>query len=427
MKRMGLSKRTGLILSLLAATACCTLSCGDKPERLDLSPKQWREDLKYLARTLPARHASAYHFTSKEPFNVAVADLDRQIEHLTGDAVWTGMGIIVALVGDAHTYLQAPRDNASFPIHFVKFGNKYRVDAASQELSRLLGARVVKVGDTPVEHAGELLLQMLAQDENPPLAETFLGEGLTKGAKLHGLGIIADRNTAQYTLLGDDGKEFTVQVHARPAGQPDSELIQASKEQPLSRRRRGESFWCTYLTESKTVYCNVRLMRDLKKPGRQMLELIEQSKPEKLVIDLRQNPGGDYHEGLKYLVHPVSEIPGINKKGHLFVLVGANTFSAAMSNATHFRYQTEAILVGGTIGEKPNSYQESNSFTLPNSHLTVHYSSEFYKFVETSENVVKPDKEIEFTWEDYMAGRDPALEWALNYDGGNSTDGNTAR
>jgi hypothetical protein len=426
MKRMTLSKRTGLILSLLIATICCTLSCRDKPERLDLSTEQWREDLKYLAHTLPARHANAYHFTSKERFNAAVADLDRQIEHLNSDAMWAGMGKIVALVGDAHTYLQAPQDNASFPIDFAKFGNSYRVEAASQELSRLLGARVVKVGDTPVEHAGELLFQMLAQDENPPLAEAFLEEGLTIGAKLHGLGILPDRNTAQYTLVGDDGKEFTVRVHAQPAGRPDSELIHASKKQPLSRQRRGESFWCTYVTDSKAVYCNVRLMRDLKKPGRQMLELIEQSKPNKLVIDLRQNPGGDYHEGLKYLVHPVREIPGINRKGHLFVLVGANTFSAAMSNATHFRYQTEAILVGGTIGEKPNSYQESNSFTLPNSHLTVHYSSEFYKFVETGENAVKPDKEIEFTWEDYMAGRDPALEWALNYDVGNS-NGNGAK
>jgi hypothetical protein len=413
-----LSRRAGLILSLLIATTCCTLGCGDKPETLDLSAEQWREDLKYLARTLPARHASAYHFTPKDRFDAAVADLDRQIGHLNSDAVWTGIGKIVALVGDAHTYLQAPQDNASFPMEFAKFGNTYRVHAASRELRPLLGARVIKVGDTPVEHANELLFQMLAQDENPPLAERFLEEGLTTGAKLHGLGIIPDRNTAQYTLVGDDGMEFTAQVHARPAGQPGSDLIQASKEQPLSRQRRGESFWCTYLVSPKTVYCNVRLIRDLKKPGRQMLELIEQSKAEKLVIDLRQNPGGDFHEGLNYLVHPVREIPSINKKGHLFVLVGANTFSAAMSNATHFRYQTEAILVGGTIGEKPNSYQESNSFTLPNSRLTVHYSSEFYKFVETGENAVKPDKEIEFTWEDYMAGRDPALEWALNYESG---------
>jgi hypothetical protein len=70
MKIMTLSKRTGLILSLLIATTCCTLGCGDKPERLDLSAEQWREDLKYLAHTLPARHAN------------------RQIEHLNRDAMW---------------------------------------------------------------------------------------------------------------------------------------------------------------------------------------------------------------------------------------------------------------------------------------------------------------------------------------------------
>jgi Peptidase family S41 len=312
---MSLSKRAGLILSLLIATTCCTLGCGDKPERLDLSAEQWREDLKYLARTLPARHASAFHFTPKERFNAAVTDLDREIEHLNGDAVWTGMGKIVALVGDAHTYLQVPQDNASFPVDLAKFGNTYRVEAASQELSRLLGARVIKVGDSSVEHTAELLLQMLAQDENPPLSERFLEEGLTTGAKLHGLGIIPDRDTARYTLVGDDGKEFTAQVQARAASQSGNELIQASKEQPLSRQRKGESFWCTYLMSSKTVYCNVRLIRDLKKPGRQMLKLIEQNNTEKLVIDLRQNPGGDFHEGLKYLVHPVREIPSINKKG----------------------------------------------------------------------------------------------------------------
>jgi Peptidase family S41 len=93
-----------------------------------------------------------------------------------------------------------------------------------------------------------------------------------------------------------------------------------------------------------------------------MLKLVEQSKPDKLVIDLRQNSGGDYNEGLKYLVHPIRDLAAIDKKGHLFVLVGANTFSAAMSNATQFRYQTEAILVGRAIGEKPNSYQEPRSF-----------------------------------------------------------------
>ena len=115
------------------------------------------------------------------------------------------------------------------------------------------------------------------------------------------------------------------------------------------------------------------------------------------------------------MAHPIRDMPTINKKGHLFVLIGANTFSAAMSNATHFRYQTKAILVGRSIGEKPNSYQEPRSFILPNSHLTVRYSTKFYKFIESGENIVRPDKEIEYTWEDYMGGNDPALEWVLHY------------
>src|SRR5215471_7748829 len=41
--------------------------------------------------------------------------------------------------------------------------------------------------------------------------------------------------------------------------------------------------------------------------------------------------------------------------------------SAAMSNAAQYRQQTEAMLVSETIGEKPNSYQESEHMMLPHS------------------------------------------------------------
>lgn len=415
---MNIAKEAGVILALVAALSgagICASGCGDKQENLNLSVQQWREDLKYLARTLPAKHANAFHCTSKERFEASVVDLDRQLTNLNSDEIWTGMARIVALVGDAHTHLQTPRDSANFPIDVIKIGDVYRVDAVAPEFKNALGARIVKVGDSPVARAGELLYQMFSQDENPSLADAFISDGLTIGGELHGMGIIADRNVVEYTLVGDDGKEFTIQVHAQAPGQPARDLIQAAKEQPLSRQRPSEPFWCAYLANRATVYCNVRSMRNLRKPAEQMVKLIKQTKPEKLVVDLRQNSGGDYNEGLKYLVHPIRDMPPINKKGHLFVLIGANTFSAAMSNATHFRYQTEAILVGRTIGERPNSYQEPRSFILPNSHLTVRYSTKFYKFIESGENAVRPDKEIEYTWDDYVEGCDPTLEWVLRY------------
>lgn len=414
---MRLRPRHFLVVGLIATLANAAFTCRAfvaPDENLALSPAQWREDLRYLARTLPEKHASAFHFTPKPKFEAAVADLDRQLDHLDPDAAWVGMSKIVALVGDAHTYLQSPKDRANFPIAFARFGSDYRVVAVAAGMEKALGARVIKVQDLPVSQVAEILYQSFSQDESSELSEKYLADSLSIGAQLHGAGIISDRSSVQYMIAGDGG-EFTIQVRAMPAGQSTGALVLAAKQRPPSRQHPEERFWCDYSAESKAVFCNVRAMRDLKDPSRVMLALISKSHPDKLVIDLRQNFGGDFNEGLKYLVEPVRDLPAINRKGHLFVLIGPNTFSAAMSNATHFRYRTAAILVGRTIGEKPNSYQEPRSFVLPNSHLTVRYSTKFYKFVESGENVVRPDHEVVTTWEDYMAGRDSALEWALHY------------
>jgi hypothetical protein len=95
------------------------------------------------------------------------------------------------------------------------------------------------------------------------------------------------------------------------------------------------------------------------------------------------------------------------------VLIGPRTFSAAMNNAAQFQDETNAILVGQTIGEKPNSYQEPRQFRLPNSHLIVRASTLYYEFRKHGENAVRPTREIIPSWADVKAGRDPAMEWVL--------------
>jgi hypothetical protein len=123
-------------------------------------------------------------------------------------------------------------------------------------------------------------------------------------------------------------------------------------------------------------------------------------------IDLRQNPGGDYFEGLHHLIEPIAKNPSLNCKGHLFVLIGPLTSSAAMVNAVQFHTQTNAILVGEPIGPKPTSYAERRQMELPNSHLVVSYSAKYYEFAYSSKNVARPDQEIrprgQFTRRDTM-------------------------
>ncbi len=86
-----------------------------------------------------------------------------------------------------------------------------------------------------------------------------------------------------------------------------------------------------------------------------------------------------------------------------------------MNNAIDFKNDAKATLVGLPIGEKPNSYQENDEMTLPESKLVVSYSTRFYKFLpDGAPPIVSPDVTIEPRWEDYVAGRDAALEWALS-------------
>jgi hypothetical protein len=214
--------------------------------------------------------------------------------------------------------------------------------------------------------------------------------------------------------MDDAGREFAIEVRTHEPG-ASTTSIRPYRNPLLYRENPESSFWCRYLPDGATLYCNVRAMRNLYGVSKDVVNLPTEKHPDKLAIDLWQNGGGDYTVGKRYLVDPVRQLADINRKGHLFVLVGAVTFSAAMVNAAQFRAETNAILVGQTVGEKPASYQEPRNMCLPNSHLTMRYSTRYYDFSFGGEKIVGPDEKIVPTWEEYQAGRDPVLGWILKY------------
>jgi hypothetical protein len=279
-------------------------------------------------------------------------------------------------------------------------------------MEKALGARVLRIHDTPIACARELLLTLTPQDETSFLAQARAETFLTLGIVLHGYGIVPDRRIAKLALADEAGREFIVEARAI-APKERIKWVPVFKEPPLFRQRPGETCWYTYLPEARTVYCVFRGYNGLSKHSAGLFKLVKEQHPSKLVIDMRENRGGDYTLGLRYLVRPVRELPSINQKGHLYVLIGPQTFSAAMANAAHFRTQTAALLIGQPIGEKPNSYQESRRTKLPNSQLTLCYSIRLYRFVEGGENLIRPDREIIPSWTEFKDGRDPVLEWVL--------------
>jgi hypothetical protein len=381
---------------------------------LSLTPQQWREDLAYLTRELPKRHPDAFAYTPKDKFEAAAAELDRKIDHLNSDEVYIGLDHLANLIGDAHTYVEFPDDRANLPLDIRHFGSDSRVVAVPPAYEPALGTRVIAIGDTPIAQARALAGTITPIAETDSLKESRIDGFLTTGMALHGLGITPDRNSARYTLATDDGKQLIVDFKALAPGE-ELKWVHAVTQLPISERPVNGSVACTYLRARRTLYCNVHQINNLAAPSRKMFDILKREHPDKLVIDLRHNGGGDYNVGLRYLIEPLRKEKDINQKGHLFVLIGANTFSAAMSNAAQFRTMTNAILVGQPVGERPNSYQEPRQFMLSNSHLVVRYSTRYYKFLPGRDNVVAPDKAITPIWEDYKNGRDAVLEWVLAF------------
>src|SRR5215469_5397920 len=272
------------VLLTLAASGCA------QSEGLSLSHEQWHQDLAFLARELPKRHANAFHFISRERFEDEVDQLNGKLDRLNSDEIYVGMDRIVNLIGDGHTYIRVPTDSAKFPIDLQRFGEEYRVIATTTQYEKALGTRLTKIQDTPIADAREAILTLTPSDETQVLRDSRVTGFLTLGVVLHGMGIIPDRNVAHYVFAEDDGKKFAINIDSVALGES-SELswVSVPKEPSLFRQRPDDNFWCTYLSDFHTVYCNFRGYKDLGKQSKVLFALIKQQHPDKVVIDMRLN------------------------------------------------------------------------------------------------------------------------------------------
>jgi hypothetical protein len=392
------------------------VASGWEQPTLDLSASEWREDLAFFAHEIVARHGNAFHAIPKVRFDSLVATLDRRLDQLNGDQAYVELDRMANLIGDAHTYITIPSDTPRFPFAIRRFGTEYRVVAVVKGSERMLGSRLVKVQEVPTPVAIQRLWSLTPGDENPSLRQARAESFLSSGMILHGLGITPARDAVTLTLEDDAGQEARLNVRAVP-GDPADTLPwkDVFTVAPLLSQQPHKTFWYEYLPRARVVYCSFRGYGSLPARAAGLLTLIGRVRPEKVVIDMRQNGGGDFELGLRYLIEPLGRTPYINRRGRLFVAIGRNTFSAGMANAAQFRTRTKAILVGETIGEKPNSYQEPRELLLPNSHLKMRFSTRYYRFVEQGPNAVEPDYHVVPTWVEYRAGHDPVLELVLRY------------
>jgi hypothetical protein len=384
-------------------------SC-DEPLQLTLSAPRWRADIRAMIDNIERYHKSPFHYTSKAKLEKAAATLEDQVSALPAEAIPVRMAQIVALVGDGHTRLIEP-PHPAYPIRVYWFGNDLRIISTTADSQEPLGGKLERIGQYGVQEVRARLRSLLPQNENRWLEMNRSPALLTDATILFTLGIAMDPNHVSIQMVRDDGVELKRSLTALPEGIDDIHWIQPFSTPPLYLAHQNEAFWFTTLPGTTSTYVVFNKYSGFEQNAQNLLNYIRKTHPNRLIIDMRENGGGDFDLPREYLLPFIKNNVVLNRRGNLYIIIGRKTFSAAMTNSADFRKQTNAILVGEPAGERPNSYQENGTFCLPNSHIHLSVSTMYYKTVSGDPEALFPDKRIDLEWSDYQSGRDPVLSW----------------
>jgi hypothetical protein len=378
-----------------------------------LTQKEWREDIVYFSEQLPKRHKNAFHTLSEHQYNEMIKALTASLPELKAYEIVTRLLQITASVGDGHTAVHIPSSFKRYPINMFWYGTDLYVRSTTDDYKQIVGTRVAKINEMGTSDVNDRLRSIMSKAENRWFDMNVGPAMIMRPEILAGLGIASTADRCNFTFKDDAGKETTLELIPVPLNSKTTTVRAVRGDEPLYRQRMNEKFWFSYIPEINGVYVNFKSYDDLRSNSNSLIDFVEKHKATRLIIDLRQNGGGDFFKGRNLLIDRIKSNALINRKGNLYVIQGRSTFSAAMVNAIDFKKETAAIMVGEPIGERPNSYSENDEMKLPNSGLIISYSTRYYKFLSEDVDAFEPDIRIDPDWASFVAGRDTAMEWIM--------------
>lgn len=434
--------RTALAIAAIAVLASSSTAHSQRDQ-------QWREDLDALVAGLRANHPNPFHGIPEPEFLEAVAALDSDIPNLTDGQVERELFRLVALISrngrDGHTmYAPAESRIQLLPLQLYQFSDGLFVIDAGPPHEDLIGNEVRKIGGTKVRRIARALTPYVSKDNDqtvawllpnfmtiaPLLASFDFIDSADGGDAVEAVDAISETKPVKLRLRDENGKKEKASVEPVSFADylewrefPTLKLPQARDELYLSDSY--DPYWFRFLRDSGTLYvrynqvfarndAGVRLAKFVKKLKRQL-----RRKPvDRLVIDLRQNNGGDLttYEPLLALLRNDADV---NQPGKLFAIIDRGVFSAAANFVTDLERQTDFLFVGESIGGSPNHYGDAVPVVLPNFGGRIFVSTIYHQRSDPDDPrlTIDPDIEVELTAADYFAGRDPAMTAILDFDG----------
>jgi len=395
-----------------------------------------------MAAEMPRWHKNLFHTISRDEFETAIDNLDREIPSLTRHQIIVAMARIAAMIGDGHTNIAPTRDPKigfrTYPLKLYFFSDGLYVRSAIREHASLVGSRVTAIGNASVEKAYEAVRQIIGWD-NEMGVRFFAPSLLVMPEVLHALDLISDMDAAPFTLE-TDGLLRTITVKpfgpaALLASHTDTSWTlgpnwidareSATTPTPLWLKEPGNKYWYEYLPESRSLYVQFNHVENkdddtVEEFSARLLRFVDDNQVDRFILDLRLNRGGNGELNLPLLL-TIIRSRKIDQQGKLFTIIGRCTWSAAQFLADELEKYTNTLFVGEPTGGKLNSYGDSHRIILPNSGIAVRVSTLWWQEDERDTRVwTAPDITAEMSMDDYTANTDPALNAILAYVPGKS-------
>ena len=383
----------------------------------------WRIAIDTLISERERIHPNPYHGIDKAAYRAAADELAAQIPNLKDDQALAGITRLAAMPGwkgrEGHSgiFPFLPQDEThAYPLRFWRFSDGLVITTARAPYEDLIGSRVTAIAGKPIDEVMALAEPMAPRD-NPANLLSYGPLYMRQSELLAGVGVIEREGPAVFSVVGLDGTARDVAVEPIPAAEDvvwtnALPMILPSRD-AMWLHDQTERIWSRYLEDSKTLYVQYNEVMSLGSVPDEILARVAEGGVERVIVDLRNNGGGDNHTYGQLL--EALQDPSIDRPGRLIVLIGRLTFSAAGNFATEVEAKTGAIFVGEDMGSSPNLYGDVRRSPLRTIGRDVYIASRYHQMSTTDDPriTIEPDVAVPYSSDDYFGDRDPVLDAAL--------------
>lgn len=383
--------RCSLVLFSLLTAVATPAFADQQVVETKLTPAQWRADLVFLHEYIERRHPDPFFHVSRSDFEAAYQALFKGIPALDAPQIIMRVQRLLAMLGDAHTSLplfyptaaplRASLGFQTYPINIEHLSDGWFVTATSKEFGALAGGRVISIGGVSIDAIVAEAIPYISRD-NAFTAFARLPYLLISPQMLEGASIVSEAEHARI-VVEQAGRRVSATLRPKEPNEALDVSMRAADVAPPLREQNVEKYFWMAPAANGVLYVGYNAVADMPDETFEQFcarleRFIATEHPNRLVIDLRRNAGGNGYLNL-YLLNAVARAPQIDTPTTLFVLIGPGTFSAGEAAVDNFDMRTNATFIGEPTGARPNAYGDARLVPLPHSGIPVGVSTVFHQ------------------------------------------------